>query len=158
MSCTERKAATTLATIVSVGFLLTGCVSPSNAAAVVTGMRGKVTIAFNDRTVLRRAEADAPLMGSGLEDFGVRIACLDLGDCKARVPNLTKALAQRHEANAPCRQSYARITFESDDFGQGRVLDKYDVDFTGVCLTYNGHFYTLQTSVFEILNRRIADW
>lgn len=145
-----------LAIYAPVALLSAGCAHGSNAqpAKLDFGLPGKVHILYNDRAIFRRTESMAPAMGSGSEDFAHRIGCIDMQDCKARVPNLTKALQQARKSDSPCRQSYARIRFEP----MGASAEQYDVDFTGTCMTHNGQAYVLPDSIYKILVRPIGDW
>jgi len=119
---------------------------------------GEVLIAFNDRSVFRRTPEDAPEMGSGREDFKVKIACYDFADCKARVPGLYTILATRNVSSHACARAYARVSVLGGDYGSGTNAEIYDVDYAGTCVVFSGRYYKLRKSIFSILGRPLAQW
>lgn len=109
-------------------------------------------ISFNDIRIYRRCDRCAPAMGSGNEDYIVKIECISANECRSKIPEISKVLSEASETQNEClKASYVRINFDDGDI--------YDVDSTGLCMSHGKTFYRLRKSIFDtLLKKSPTDW
>lgn len=132
-------------------------VQPKNAG-------GSVLIEYIDVTLMRRSLDSAPVIGSGAEDYSVKIGCMGKADCIAKIRSIYDLISIKKNTVASCKAPiYARVTITPDlvSYGESEKNESevYDIDYTGKCVNYGGSSYEIKKSVFEILNTKpISSW
>lgn len=138
--------------------------SSEESKTLQKGMAGYILIVFTDTNVYRRSLDSAPVIGSGKEDYSIKIGCLGRSDCIARIKSIYELISIKKQIVKSCKKPiYARVTINSGSIeyseGEKDEVDVYDIDYTGKCVNYLGVSYKIEESIFEILNAKaIREW
>jgi hypothetical protein len=126
------------------------------------GFKGQINIIYNDVKIFRKSPNSAPIIGGGKEDYALRIGCLGMDDCIKKIPNVYGLLSARKSIGKACKNPiYAsiEIQFAASAYGIERPDEKYQVDSSGKCLLFNGKYFKLKKSLFEIFYENpISSW
>lgn len=118
---------------------------------------GEVLVLFTDTTVYRRTLDSAPKIGEGNEDYRVHIGCMGKADCIGKISRIYNLITRNKGEVASCKSPiYARVELKPDMISYGEsnenVVEAYNIDYTGKCVTHGGSSYRIDQSVFEIFN------
>ena len=126
------------------------------------GFKGQINIIYNDIKFFRKSPQSAPVIGKGKEDYAVRIGCLGMDDCTSKIPKLYRLLSTKKPLHKACKNPiYAsvEIQFAASIYGSDKADEKYQIDSSGKCVLFDGKYFKLKRSVFEIFYENpISDW